>query len=119
MALSREQIFGIKDAKVERVEVPEWGDCVHVRTLSARERDSFEASTIKVKKDGSTTRDLANLRGRLAALVICDERGVPLFSEDDAGQLGDRSVCAIERILKVARKLNGLDEEAVEEAKGN
>ena len=117
--LSKSQILSATDLPIEAVEVPEWGGTVHVRTLSSYERDQFEAATVKVR-GRKTEPNLANLRARLACLVICDEKGKPLFDvTEDARMLGDKSSKALDRVLAVARRLNGMDDEAVEEAAKN
>lgn len=120
--LDRNAILKLADEPlpVERVAVPEWGGDVFVRTLTCKERDDFEARCAPRIVDGKERPgDLKNLRGRQAALVLCDEKGKRLFTDDDAGQLGDMSVKAVERVLEAARRLNGLTDESVEEAKGN
>lgn len=119
MILDRAAILSVTALPVEPVEVPEWGGTVHVRTLTGIERDAFEASTVRVRKDGKTEPNMTNLRGRLVALVLCDASGKRLFSDDDAPELGRRSAAALERILKVARRLNGMDETSLEDARGN
>lgn len=100
------------------VDVPEWGGRVYVRELTARERDDFEAGCVTLKGDKQTP-NLRNYRGRLAALVLGDEGGNRLFADDDAGQLGDLPAAALDRVLDVARKVNGMTKEAQEEAEKN
>lgn len=120
--LTRELIFARASdpLPVEQVVVPEWGGAVYVRSLTAKERDEFEASCTKFDgKDGKPRPQLANYRGRLAARVLCDSKGSRLFSDDDAAQLGDMAASALDRVVDAARKLNGMAAESIEEAKGN
>lgn len=119
--LTREEILRLSERPptIEAVEVPEWGGTVHVRAMTCKEKDAFEASRIRRGKDGKDVPNLANLRGRFAALVLCDEKGNRLFGDDDAGMLGDLESCGMERVLAVAQRLNGLTEESVKEAEGN
>lgn len=119
--LSREEILrqSERPPTVETVAVSEWGGDVCVRAMTCKERDAFEASCQKEGKDGKRKPNLQNLRGRLLALVVSDEKGSRLFRDDDAGMLGDLDVRGAERVLEVARRLNGLTEESVEEAEGN
>lgn len=119
--LSREEILRCADRPpvVESVPVPQWGGDVFVRTLTAKELDAFEASNVKTNRKGEQVRGTANLRGRLLALVLSDERGNRLCRDDDAGMLGDMPLPAVEAVLRVANRLNGLTEELLEEAKGN
>jgi hypothetical protein len=119
--LTREQILGLAERPpaVESVDVPEWGGPVYVRAITCREKDAYEESRSKRGRDGKPVPNLANLRARFASLVICDGRGERLFSDDDAGQLGDLPVKGMERVIAAASRLNGMTEEDVEQAVGN
>ena len=59
--LSKTAILAENDLKSEDIEVPEWGGAVRVRSFTGRERDTFEAST--VRGDGKDRKvDLTNMR---------------------------------------------------------
>ena len=105
-------------SEVRQVEVPGWGTAC-VRMLSAKERDAFDASNVEFKKDGSSKPKLDNYRGRLAAVVICDEAGNRLFDDDNARQLGDLPGKQLDVICTAARDLNGMADRSVEEAEKN
>lgn len=119
--LTKELIFAraADPLPVAKVDVPEWGGTAYVRSMTARERDDFETSNMKLGKDGKPVPQLANYRGRLAARVLCDEKGHRLFTDDDASQLGDMAASALDRVIDAAKKLNGMDAMAVEDARGN
>lgn len=128
--LARGDIFreGFNDLPIEFVPVPEWKrptdppDAVHgvyVRTMTAAEKDAYEGSLFRVGKKGAVIHTMQNARGRLASLVICDERSNRIFGDDDADELGRKSPKALDRILAVAKRLNGIEDEALENAKGN
>jgi len=119
MALSKADIFNRKDHRIEPVDVPEWGGTVHVRTLTAAERDAFDASTVKVGRNGKGEPCLDNLRGRLGVLVICTPEGDRIFEDADAGELGRKNAAALDRVLEVARRMNGMATDSVEDARGN
>lgn len=115
--LRRDAILSVADLPRERVEVPEWGGAVFVRTLTGKERDAFEKSLVTGKgKQMQLT--LSNVRGRLAVQAIVDEEGQRIFSDADADALGDKSALALERIFEVAMRLAGLKEEDVDELMG-
>ena len=118
MGLSRDQILTAEDGKVVTVPVPEWGGEVCVRMLPAAERSRFEAGCIKTRK-GETVPDLADVDARFAALVICDESGRRLFSDDDGRALGRTSAKAIARVVEAGKALNGMTAESLKEAEGN
>jgi hypothetical protein len=114
VALTREEILGREDLPLEEVPVPEWGGAVWVRTISAAERDAWEASTYGDGK-GDVRERLANLRARLVCLCACSANGDRLFTDADAGKLGGKSAAAVDRLFDVAQRLNGLGPRDVEE----
>jgi hypothetical protein len=114
--LTRDQILGANDLKVETVEVPEWGGSVQVRTLTGKDRDAFVES-LPTNPDGTT--DPKNYRSALLAFTIVDENGELLFSEEDVNALGNKSATAIMRVFAVANKLNGISASAVKEEEKN
>jgi hypothetical protein len=111
--LNKHDIMTVDDLKTEEVPVPEWGGSVLVRTLTARERDEFEGSTVD-KKTGKP--NLENFRAKLVSLCMVDENGKRLFeSRADVAMLGNKSVAALQRVFNKAQELNGFSEEDVEE----
>lgn len=119
VALTKADLFNNRPMPVKLVDVPDLGGHVYVRTLTAAEKDAYEASQVKVGKDGDLEPQLANASGNLAALVICDEQGRRLFEDDDAGELGRLPAPVLAPIVAEARKINGMNRKAVEDAKGN
>jgi len=112
--LSRKQILGAKDRVTEQVSVPEWGGEVLVATISGAARDRFEASII-----GDGQRDISNVRAKLAAACMVDEKGELLFTAEDVEALGQKSAAALERVVQVAQRLNRIGERDLEDLKGN
>jgi hypothetical protein len=109
--LSRDSILEADDLPRESIEVPEWGGMIYVRTMTGTERDAFE-STLVEGEGMNRKQSLANFRARLVAITATDEKGVRLFSDDDATRLGMKSSLAISRIFNVAQRLNGIGQEA-------
>ena len=109
--LGREQILGAVDLPTVDVDVPEWGGTVRVRMMTGVERDAFEAATI-TRHGKKIEQNLANIRARLVALCVVDEKGGRLFSEADAEALGKKSAAALNRVFAAAQQLNALTEEA-------
>lgn len=108
--LTRDEILKADDIKTEKVEVPEWGGDVFIRTMSGAERDDFEASLIVGKKT-----NLSNIRAKLCALVIVNDKDKRLFAEKDIFALGCKSAKALDRVFTAAQKLNGITSEEIEE----
>lgn len=113
--LSREDIIAVEDRTTETVKVPEWGGEVLVRSLSGRERDEFESSTVRTR-GGKREENYDNFRARLVSLCLVDEDGRRLFtSKSDIILLGNKSVAALQRVFNKAQELNGMSDEDVEE----
>jgi len=115
--LTRENILQVKDITTELVEVPEWGGSVYVRGMTGTERDTFEASIVKLKGKGQSV-DMSNIRAKLAAKSICDESGNLLFTDADIKELGKKSAGALQRVFEVAQRLSGIGDEDVAELAG-
>ncbi len=109
--LSRDAILSQTSLRKVKVTIPEWGGEVHVRTMTAGQRDQFEATVEKV--------GTGDIRARLAVLTVCDEDGNLLFRDGDIPLLSSLSAKAVNRVFSVATKLNGITAEDVEELKKN
>lgn len=112
--LTKQQIIDSDDRPTLDLEIPEWGGSVCIRTISGTQRDGFEASLID--KNGDATK-LHNVRAKFAALVLCDDKGDPLFSEGQAAQLGNKSAKALTRIWEKGREFNKM--ESLDDAEKN
>lgn len=118
MALTKEQILAANDSVVEEVEIPEWSGSVKVRGMTGKDRDAFEASLME-KKGKSTEQNFANLRAKLVSRTVVDDEGNLIFSEADIPAIGEKSAKAIDRIFKVAQRLSGIGQDAVDELTKN
>ena len=99
---------------IEAVPTPEWADAdgeTHVRGLSAKERDSWEADIVRDPKK----RDLSNIRAKFVVLCSCDKAGELAFKPEDAGWLGEENAGVIDRLWDAGRKLSGITDEDDEE----
>ena len=118
--LSKQDIVQAQDIVLEKVEVPEWGGAVYVRSISAKERGLIEEGAAKYKeqkgKDGSFARTFTV---RLAGLAICDELGVPFFKEGEVELLAQKNAAVVARISEVAQRLSGFSKEDLEELEKN
>jgi len=108
--LDKKSIMDAKDLSSQVVDIPEWGGQVTVRTLTGVERDNFEQSLLKGKKV-----DMNNMRAKLCALCIVDEKGKRLFGDMDSVALGLKSAKALDRVFSAAQELNGMGVDDIEE----
>lgn len=103
--LSKNDILGAKDIKIELVDVPEWGGSVYVKEMTGAERDKYESSILEIKGDRQTV-NLQNARAKLASYTICDENGNRLFTETDISALASKSATALQRIFEKGMSLS-------------
>jgi len=114
MALSKHDILASKDFNVELLNVPEWGGNVHVRTMTGKERNDLVDWRNKQGDDCTS-----EFQRRFCALVLCDEKGQRLFTDDEAGELGEKSAKALDRVMAAAMRLNGMSDDAMQELEKN
>ena len=112
--LTKEQILRADDLSREKVEIPEWGGVVFVRTLSGTERDAWELRLSSIREKG-----VGDIRASLAVACVVDESGKRLFADSDIAELGKKSWKPLDRIFDVAMRLNKMREEDVEELAKN
>lgn len=112
MPLTREQILGMPDLEIRTVEIPHWGE-VNIRMMSALERARVEVVVNRMNKDNQAP-VMAELKALVASIVLCDEKGDPLFKKDDLRALGQKNDLALKAILKEAQKDAKLDDEGKE-----
>lgn len=111
MALTREQILGADDLTREEVPVPEWGGTVFLRAMTGTERMRYE----KLFDATAGMKALA----LLLAMTLCDEAGRALFSEADVEAVMGKNGALIMRLFEVARRLNRLSKQDIEELEKN
>lgn len=117
MSTVRDRFFAIPKLPTEPCNLPgfEPGE-LRVRGMTAGERDRFETSWPK-NEDGSVRIEKA--RAKLVVACVVDASGACVFTEDDIDRIDAMDAAVIAPIAQVARKLSGLDAEAVEEAVKN
>jgi len=102
--------------KTESVDVPEWGDgvTVLVSEMSGLSRDVFYA-----KKEAVAKPPISESQASLLLATVVDETGALVLDESDVASLRAQSSVAMDRIVAVAVKLNGMAPAAVEDAVKN
>lgn len=113
--LTKDQILNAEDNRTEIVDVPEWGGKVKVAVMSGFSRDRFETSII----GSNGGQNLTNMRAKVVAASVVDEKGELLFTEKDIAKLGKKSAAALDRIFSVAQRLSGITDVDVEELAKN
>jgi hypothetical protein len=113
--LKREEILSKTELKKETVTVEEWGGDVIVSEMSGTTRDGWEQAVRE--KDASGR--LVSPRAKLIVFTVVDEKGNRIFKDDDIEAIGKLSSEALEKIIAVAMRLNGLGADEINKAKKN
>lgn len=117
--LTRDSILAQSDLPKVKVEVPEWGGVLWVRSMTGSERDAFEADAYLLQKQyGEGIGAIRNLRARLVVATACDESGQLLFTKADADAVGGKNAHALDRVFQASQRLNGMSDTAVESMVG-
>lgn len=115
--ITKQSFLAKRNLPIEPVDLPD-GDRVYVRSMTAAERDSFEAGL--VKGDGKSRKtDFTNFRAKLVTLTMTDEKGTRVFEDTDADEVGKMQASIIQPIFEKAQKLNGLSQADVDELTKN
>jgi len=113
--LNKAAILGVEDLKHEDVPVPAWGGAIRVRTMTGAERDEFRAAAAA----GEGGVPMGKFSAILLAATAVDESGARMFTLDDVEALGEKSAEALDTVVAVAMRLNGLGGAAVSDAGKN
>ena len=117
MALTRDEIKAKRSVRPRQpVDVPELGGTIYVAKMSARDRDDFEYMVTGGRVGGV---NMKNIRARFLTLVCVNEDGTKMFDESDAEWLGDLDSDAVQMIVDKGFELNGIGQNALEDATKN
>lgn len=108
----RERILAAPDIQQERLEIPEWGETVLVRSLSGLEREALNTLVYEARRSNKPVPIFA----AVAAFSMVDEDGRRVFSDHDIGELAKHSSGALERFYDWQVKHSGIGDRAVEDA---
>jgi hypothetical protein len=108
--LSRDDFFSDRAITLDLspLDIPELGGTVYVKAMSGKERDAYESWAL-------SERGVRNIRGKAAARCLCDEKGARLFSDQDAGRLGDIKVSILQKVFIEFQRLSGLTKDDIDE----
>jgi hypothetical protein len=101
----RAQVAAAADKPRCGVLVQEWGTTVYIRTARSDEVTDFLTETSRRRKK---TPGKVRFAERLIILTATDANGSPVFTADDEDMLAGRGMGAIDKLLRVACRMNGL-----------
>ncbi|SIN97628.1 hypothetical protein SAMN05444166_1870 [Singulisphaera sp. GP187] len=113
MSLTREQFLAAELPR-KKVTLPDGGE-VYVRTLTAAQREEWEACL----SDTEGARAKGLIRASLVALTVCDEHGATLFTKADVPALAEKSAPVIIRLFEEASEFNSVTKADVNELEKN
>lgn len=116
--LGRAEILGKDDRTYQDVKISQWGGSVRVQSLTGTERDQWEEAC-QEQKGKDKIFSTKQLREKLLSFCLVDAAGKKLFSEGDIALLADKNAAALTRLFDVARKLNAIGAQDVEELTKN
>lgn len=110
MSTLRERILAKIELPTEIVDVPEWGEKVTVRSLTAEEQERWwDILTLHAEQR------IDPPGGRKASFVFMaclDESGKDLFKPEDIPAIGKKHPAAINRLFTAIQRLSGMTNEA-------
>lgn len=105
---------------IEELVVHEWGGGkIRLKHLSAKERDEFEASMVKVTRGGRQQMNNENFRARLVQLAAVNEDGSPLFTKHDIKTLGNLPASGLQRVFNKINEMSAFSDEDLKELEGD
>ena len=100
--LSIDQILAANDMECERVNVPEWGGDICLRTLMGWERD-------KLNQEAQGENVLLHFRAKVVARSLCDESGKTLgVTDEQMIALSNKSGKVLDQLFEICCKLSGI-----------
>lgn len=121
--LTKNQILEAKDITFEDVEVPEWNGMIRIKCMTGSERDSYESALYEFHPStdgkGRVKLNRDDLRAKLLARTIVNEKFERLFSDIEVKKLGEKSAEVLDRLFAIAQRLNGLGKEELDNAEKN
>lgn len=106
--LTKDQLMTARNANCATIDIPELGGEVGLRLMSLRE--SAEFSALSADMDGTESMQL------YASYLIADEKGDRMFTADEVGELPAKILMAI---VDEGNRINGVDDDEVEDAAKN
>lgn len=105
---TREQLLVKQERRIERVDLPEFGEDAYVMVhgMNAREKIEYEASLMTSRFE----MDVGKQKTQKERMIICcarDDDGDRIFTDDDVAALGEWPVDPFNRVFDKALYLTG------------
>lgn len=116
-ALDKGAFLAQNDIEIEKVDLPTpYSGHVYIKTMNGQEWDAYQESIVVEDPDAPNGRKLnfKQIRAKLVVRCLCDEHGNLLLDPDDLDSLSKKGNKVLEKLAKVAQRLNGMTEETSE-----
>jgi hypothetical protein len=113
--LTINDILGKEDKVTERLEISEWGGCVYIRIMSAKERSEMEDLFMKINESKKET---GKFRCELIRRTWVDHNGALMITDDAlASHMMGKNALAIEKIFEKACEVNAFRQKDIDTLK--
>ena len=115
--LTVQDILNADDMKKEKVEIPEWGGCVYVCSITGAEREEHGERFLddELKPKTLSRADLRKFKRALLMQSICDVKGNRMFIPENIEGLIKKNPDIIDMLFDKAQKISGLEPDSTEE----
>ena len=117
--LTKEAILAAGRVTHEAVTVPGLAEPLYVWQMTGLENDKLDDESYVDNGKGGVEFNHANYRARLFIACVRDADGVPKFGPGDLAAVSAMSAAVLNRVLEVARRINGMTKADVETAGKN
>lgn len=111
-----DQILACNDVASEFVKCPEWEVDLWIRSVSAADREAWEATLTSNNGQANCTE---GARCRFLVKCIYGSDGNRVFTDDEAPALNQKSSLVIDRLWEAANRLNAVTPGQAQELAGN
>lgn len=121
MTSDRMKLLQPLPAKVERVELPEFGEgeYVMIHSLNARDHNRFQAALLRKDFSGLDRKRALEQKERLLIWCIRDDDGNRIFTEEHVDAIGEWPASVVNRLHDVAQRLCGATDTSTETSEKN
>lgn len=113
--ITKKEFFTHKvERESEYVDLTEFGfdGGVYIFEMTASQGDKYQGELFNVSPDGQTvSMRTENMGAKLIALTACDKNGRRIFKFEEVKEIGKQNKRVVDKLTKVATKLNGLEKD--------
>lgn len=110
----RDLILKSEDIKLNKIHVKEWGCDIYIKQICPREQNEyFQWCDEERKKYGELS--IGRVNSKYVTMLVCDENGKRVFSDDDFDKIMEKNACVINYIAEKINDINTFTTAEVED----